>query len=251
MINKIENSKIALVGGGRFCEKLLKHLFSDHFNGRHPEVLGVADINTDAVGMVYARSMGIHTCSDFREICQLEGLDTIIEVTWDLDLAQRIATFKPADVELVDHQDSRFLWDLLQLETIRDSALSALSAGSLSVEEVKARVNQCFRKTADIVMHRNRRFKQIERELYENEKSLSQIIQGSTIPTFVINRDHVVTHWNRSLETLTGYRAADLVGTRDHWKPFRKQQRPIMADVILDQLETGEINHYYGLLQEP
>jgi PAS domain S-box-containing protein len=69
-------------------------------------------------------------------------------------------------------------------------------------------------------MQRNRRFKQIETELYEKEKSLSQIIQGSTIPTFVINRDHVVTHWNHALEVLTGYSADTMVGTRITGNPF-------------------------------
>jgi PAS domain S-box-containing protein len=251
MIRKIENAKIAIVGGGRFCDKLLRHLFGNPFKGRRPQVLGVADLNENAVGMVYARSMGIYTCSDYREICRLEGLETIIEVTWDLDLARTIARVKPAAVELIDHQDSRLLWDLLQLETIRQEALDSLSTGTFSVETVKTRIHQCFRKTADIVMQRNRRFKQIETELYEKEKSLSQIIQGSTIPTFVINREHVVTHWNHALEVLTGFSADTMVGTRDHWKPFRKKERPIMADVILDQLETGEIDHYYGSKWQP
>ncbi len=251
MIHKIENAKIAIVGGGRFCDKLLRHLFGDHFNDRHPQVLGVADLNDNAVGMAYARSMGIHTCSDYRDICRLEGLETIIEVTWDLDLARTIARIKPAAVELIDHQDSRFLWDLLQMEIIRQNALDALSTETITVEAVKEQIHQCFRKTADIVMQRNRRFKQIETELYEKEKSLSQIIQGSTIPTFVINRDHVVTHWNHALEVLTDYSADTMVGTRGHWKPFRKRERPIMADVILDQLETGEINHYYGSKWQP
>ena len=54
MIHNIENAKIAIVGGGRFCEKLLRHLFGHHFEGRHPEVLGVADINPEAVGLAYA-----------------------------------------------------------------------------------------------------------------------------------------------------------------------------------------------------
>jgi hypothetical protein len=58
MIRKIENAKIAIVGGGRFCDKLLRHLFGDYFEGRHPEVLGVADLNDQAAGMVYARSSG-------------------------------------------------------------------------------------------------------------------------------------------------------------------------------------------------
>ncbi len=246
MIHLIENSKIAIIGGGRFCDKLLRHLFNEQFTGRHPEVLGVADINPDAAGITFARQRGIHTCSDYREICGLEGLETIIEVTWDLDLARAIAEIKPAQVELIDHQDSRFLWDLLRLETIREEAFKDLTGKTVSVETVKDRIHQCFLKAADIVMQRNRRFKQIETELYEKEKTLSQIIQGSTIPTFVINRDHVVTHWNHALEVLTGFSAESMVGTRNHWKPFRKRERPIMADVILDQLETGEINHYYG-----
>ncbi|MGD8703782.1 MAG: PAS domain S-box protein, partial [Desulfosarcina sp.] len=251
MIHLIENNKIAIIGGGRFCDKLLRHLLGDPFKGRHPEVLGVADLNEHAAGMIYARERGIHTCNDYRELCRLEGLETIIEVTWDLDLAQAIATIKPAGVKLIDHQDSRFLWDLLRLETIRQEALDALGTESVSAETVGDRIHQCFRKTADIIMQRNRRFKQIETELYEKERALSQIIQGSTIPTFVINRDHVVTHWNHALEVLTGYRAETMIGTRDHWKPFRKQERPIMADVILDQLETGEINHYYGSKWRP
>ncbi|WP_319407071.1 PAS domain S-box protein [uncultured Desulfosarcina sp.] len=251
MIRQIENAKIAIVGGGRFCDKLLRHLLGDHFKDRHPEVLGVADLDDKAVGITYARSLGIYTCGDYREICSLEGLETIIEVTWDLDLARTISRIKPAEVELIDHQDSRFLWDLLQLETIRREALDSLTTETLTLETVQDRIHQCFRKTADILMQRNRRFKQIETELYENEKSLSQIIQGSTIPTFVINRDHVVTHWNHALEVLTGHGADRMVGTRNHWKPFRRQERPIMADVILDQLETGEIDHYYGSKWQP
>ena len=89
------------------------------------------------------------------------------------------------------------------------------------------------------------------KELEEKEQSLSQIIQGSTTPTFVINRNHIVTHWNRALEKLTGFAANEIVGTNHHWKPFRKKARPIMADVILDQLETGEISQYYGAKWRP
>jgi PAS domain S-box-containing protein len=89
------------------------------------------------------------------------------------------------------------------------------------------------------------------KELEEQEQTLSQIIEGSTTPTFVINRNHIVTHWNKALEKLTGYAADEMVGTNHHWQPFRKKARPIMADVILDQLETGEISQYYGTKWRP
>jgi PAS domain S-box-containing protein len=98
--------------------------------------------------------------------------------------------------------------------------------------------------------HRNESRRHVK-ELEEKEQTLSQIIQGSTTPTFVINRNHIVTHWNKALEKLTGYTADEMVGTNHHWKPFRKKARPIMADVILDQLETGEISQYYGTKWRP
>ena len=79
-----------------------------------------------------------------------------------------------------------------------------------------------------------------------SQQIMSQIIQGSTIPTFVIDVDHIITHWNRALETLTGLPAKDMVGTKNQWKPFYNHERPSMADVILDQVSEREIRHLYG-----
>jgi hypothetical protein len=54
---------------------------------------------------------------------------------------------------------------------------------------------------------RKRKAAVTSRSWRRTEQALSQIIQGSTTPTFVINRNHIVTHWNRALEKLTGYAA--------------------------------------------
>jgi PAS domain-containing protein len=51
-------------------------------------------------------------------------------------------------------------------------------------------------------------------------RTLSQIIQGSTIPTFVLNRDHVITHWNHALEKLTGFPRPGWWVPGDQWEPF-------------------------------
>ena len=47
-----------------------------------------------------------------------------------------------------------------------------------------------------------------------------QIINGSPIPTFMIDREHVVTHWNIACEVLTGLLAREVVGTKDQWRAF-------------------------------
>jgi diguanylate cyclase (GGDEF)-like protein/PAS domain S-box-containing protein len=70
---------------------------------------------------------------------------------------------------------------------------------------------------------------------------LHQIVEGSSVPTFVLDQRHVVTHWNKACETLTGIPAAEVVGTQDHWRPFHSERRPIVADLILDGAQEYEL----------
>ena len=66
------------------------------------------------------------------------------------------------------------------------------------------------------------------------EKRLNSVFESSPAPTFVIGRDHRVIYWNRAMEKLTGVKAEDVIGTRDHWRPFYKTERPCMADLAMD-----------------
>lgn len=75
---------------------------------------------------------------------------------------------------------------------------------------------------------------------------LSQIIQGSTIPTFVINKDHIVIHWNKAMEMLTGYPADEVIGTKRQWAAFYSGERPVMADLIVNEIGEEGIKRYYG-----
>jgi PAS domain-containing protein len=43
---------------------------------------------------------------------------------------------------------------------------------------------------------------------------LSQIIEGSPVPTFVIDENHRVTHWNRACEAIFAVPAASIIGLR-------------------------------------
>ena len=73
-----------------------------------------------------------------------------------------------------------------------------------------------------------------------------QIVRGSSIPTFVINNRHIITHCNRAFENLTGIPARKLIGSRNQWMAFYPSQRPVMADLIVDNATEEELTRYYG-----
>jgi len=87
--------------------------------------------------------------------------------------------------------------------------------------------------------------KHAEEALRESEKILSQIVRGSSIPTIVIDNKHIVTHCNRAFENLTGVLAEKIIGTRKQWLIFYSTQRPIMADLIVENAPEEKIAVYY------
>lgn len=86
---------------------------------------------------------------------------------------------------------------------------------------------------------------QAEEDLLESGERLSQILQASSIPTFVIDENHTITHWNKACAVMTGLAAADMVGTQNQWKAFYLYQRPILADLVLDAVSEAHIAKFY------
>ena len=82
-------------------------------------------------------------------------------------------------------------------------------------------------------------------ELEIAHDSLSKIIDGSPVPTFVLDANHVVTHWNKACENVIGKPATEIIGTRNQWCAFYDAPRPVMADLVM----TGEIQQVEQLYQ--
>ncbi len=74
-----------------------------------------------------------------------------------------------------------------------------------------------------------------EEQLLRERKVIVGIIEGSPIPTFVIDKGHKVIFWNRACEELTGFAAGEMIGTDRHYMPFYGTRRPLIADLIIDQ----------------
>ncbi|WP_255249898.1 ATP-binding protein [Polaromonas sp. AET17H-212] len=75
--------------------------------------------------------------------------------------------------------------------------------------------------------------------------ALSEFIDGNPMPAFAIDADHVITHWNKACELAFGKSSAEMVGTRNQWQPFYTEQRPLLADLIVDGKVAQMAETYY------
>jgi PAS domain-containing protein len=85
-----------------------------------------------------------------------------------------------------------------------------------------------------------------EQRLVESEKRLNSIFQGFSIPAFVIGKDHKVILWNRALEKLSKIPAEEMIGTNRQWKAFYGNERPCMADLLVDSAVKNVSKWYSG-----
>lgn len=91
-------------------------------------------------------------------------------------------------------------------------------------------------------------FQHVARDITEEKRTsemLTKIIDGSPIPTFVISRDHLITHWNVALARLSGLREEEMLGTSRQWQPFYREERPTLADLIVEGASAESIAKFY------
>jgi PAS domain S-box-containing protein len=250
MIDNFESLHIGIIGGGERCKALLEAFYSETDSDRRPAVLGVADSDAQAAGLQFAKDKGIYTTTDYRDLFAIEELEVLLELTPDDSLKKSILLHKPPGVLLVDHYDALALLDHYRIRA-RKIDIEQQIAGADGIQRIRELFNAFYRFVMEINTAANAYGRQMRETLVANEQILAQILDGSTIPTFVIDRDHKVTHWNRACEKLTRYSARQMVGTNDQWKPFRSEPRPTMADLILEGVSQEELWRLYSTRWEP
>jgi len=75
--------------------------------------------------------------------------------------------------------------------------------------------------------------------------SLAGFFDASPVATFVINADHVVTHFNKACESLLGVKAVEMIGARKLGQMFYNYERPVLADLIVDRTSSQEVMDLY------
>lgn len=74
---------------------------------------------------------------------------------------------------------------------------------------------------------------------------LPQIMDSTPIPTLLINRAHMVTVWNPALERISGLAAENVTGTTEAWRGFYPEERPILANLMVDGADEQVILGQY------
>lgn len=244
----LKGLKVAIIGGNSPCKRILEILTGTGLKELAPEVLLVADTITHAEGILYAKAKGIRVTADYSEVCGFFGIDVILKLKNDEILScilEKINTEQVSIVDLGAHRAMSFL-NFLEAEEEKTRIKRKIQAEEIDRKEIIDLFDDYstrIRKNAD---NENKYLESEREDLIEIEKELSQIIQGSMIPTFIINNEHIITHWNTACEDLTGQKAYELVGTDRQWVPFRSAKRPTMADVIVGGMSEEEVSKYYG-----
>ncbi|MBW2117879.1 MAG: PAS domain S-box protein [Deltaproteobacteria bacterium] len=107
---------VAFVGGGEACHNLLQILDKERLSRLKMKILGVADTNPEAPGLVYAKELNLFTTSDFQDLYTLKKLNFIFELTGSTNVREAIRKTKPPEISLVGHRGARLLFDLVQIE---------------------------------------------------------------------------------------------------------------------------------------
>ncbi|MFU8769029.1 MAG: ATP-binding protein, partial [Desulfotignum sp.] len=244
----LKGLKLAVIGGSDPCHEILDLLSGPGLRDLEIQVLMVADTIEIVRGISRARELKIPTTADYNEICNLSGLDLILKLKNDDLLScvlEKVNTERVSIIDLDTYGAMSFIQFLkTQEEKIR--IRKQLQTRDMEKEAVADLFERFSVRVSEIAETRIAYLEEEHRDLQKMEKELNQIIQGSMIPTFIINNEHIITHWNAACEELTGYPAYELVGTDRQWAPFRSAKRPTLADIVVGQMDEAAVRKYYG-----
>ncbi len=89
--------------------------------------------------------------------------------------------------------------------------------------------------------------KQAEDALKLSERRLSDLVNFLPDATFAIDKAGRIITWNRAMEEMTGTKAGDMLGKGDHEYaiPFYGERRPILIDLIFEDIQTVESRYVH------
>ena len=98
-------TRIVLIGAGRGGRALLELFHKDP----NIEIVGVADRDEGAPGIVLATELGLPVASNYKKFLKADSVDLIIDVTGDPDIGREVYRLRPQGTEVLGSRTARFL----------------------------------------------------------------------------------------------------------------------------------------------
>jgi transcriptional regulator with GAF, ATPase, and Fis domain len=125
-------TRMILIGAGAGGKALVELFRKDPT----VEIVGVADKNEDAPGLVLARQLGLPVATNYRELLKPGAADLVIDVTDDPEVGRKIYGLKPDGMEVVSGTAVRFLWEFVEA---RNKTEALEDRYQLAIREMESR----------------------------------------------------------------------------------------------------------------
>jgi transcriptional regulator with GAF, ATPase, and Fis domain len=104
-------TRVILIGAGSGGKALVELLRKDPT----VEIVGVADKDESAPGLVLARELGLPASTNYKDFLSTEA-NLIIDVTGDPSVGREINKLKPEGIEVVGGNAARFIWEFIEAQ---------------------------------------------------------------------------------------------------------------------------------------
>lgn len=128
--------KIAVVGGGERCERLMELIESHGFEEVHPRVVAVSDINEEAPGYVKAKQQGLFVTTDYNDFFAREDFDLIIEMTGSMEIYNDILSKKAFHVRAIASRTAQLFWEISRVSDLQKNCSKKLQKARVMYQTV-------------------------------------------------------------------------------------------------------------------
>ena len=204
---------IAVVGGGTKCAQLLSLIDQHQFEKIHPRVVAVADLKTDAPGMLLAKEKGLFTTTNYNDLFSRDDIELIIELTGNADIIYDILKKKGPDVRAISTRTAQLFWEI-------------------------ARVSNMQKKTSQELYEANALYKTMINELIQED-------------VLVIGHDYRIIDVNNTVLNRLGLKREEVVGkycyeiTHRQSFPCSGEKHPCPLITTMETIEPFQTTHVH------
>ncbi len=119
--------KIAVVGGGTRCKRLMEVIESHDFEEVQPRVVAVADTNQAAPGYLKAKQQGLFVTIDYTDFFARDDIELIIELVGSMEVYNDILRKKAFDVRAISSRTAQLFWEISRVSNLQKTCSAKLN----------------------------------------------------------------------------------------------------------------------------